>query len=152
MGGPRIDTLFRLWQTGSIFGCWHVPGCDGTRPSSLSSLSILVVEVLLLLRIEFPFWRKEWQWTDSTSLSLLLDGRNRRVSVQEIGGCNNLATSDPSPPLWPARGGASEQRFEGRLLCCCWVSPAGSGGGMEGRRRRQSIYREKLFSLLMLGK
>ena len=55
--------------------------------------------------------------------------------------------SDPLPPLWPERDGASVQRGEGRLLCCCWVTPVDDGGGVEGRRRRLLIYRVKLFAL-----
>ena len=147
MGGPGIDILFRLRQTGSIFWCWRVPGYNGMRPSSLSSLSIRLVEELLLSKRESPFWKKELQGTDLVSLSLLWDGRNRLASELGIGGCNSLATSGPLPPLWPVRGGASEQRVEGRLLCCCWVTPAGSGGGMEGRRLRQLRYLLKLSSL-----
>ena len=117
------------------------------RPSSLFSLSIPRVEVLLLWRREFPFWMKELRGTDSISSSLWRDGMNRLVSGQEIGGCNILATQCPSPPRWPARVGASEQRFEDSLLCCCWVTPTGNAEVMEERRRRQSRCLEKFSAL-----
>ena len=147
MGGPGIGILFRLRQTGSISWCWRVPGYDGMRPSNLSSLSTRWVEELLLSKRESPSWMKERQWTDWVSLSLLWDGRYHPASALGIGGCNSPATSCPLPPLWPVRGGASAQRVEGRLLCCCWVTPTGSGGGMEGRRWRQLRYLVKLSSL-----
>ena len=72
---------------------------------------------------------------------------NHPASVLGRDGCNSPAMSYPLPPLEPERDGASEQRVEGRLFCCCWVSPVDNGGGEEGRRRRLSIYRWKLFAL-----
>ena len=147
MGGPGIGILFRLRQTGSISWCWRVPGYDGMRPSNLSSLSTRWVEELLLSKRESPSWMKGLQWTDWVYLSLLWDGRYHPASALGIGGCNSPAMSCPLPPLWPGRGGASAQHVEGRLLCCCWVTPMGSGGGMEGHRRRLLRYLVKLSSL-----
>ena len=53
----------------------------------------------------------------------------------------------PSPPRWPAKVEVSEQRAGGRLFCCCLVTPTGNAEVMEGRRRRQSRYLEKLSAL-----
>ena len=81
------------------------------------------------------------------SLSLVWDGRNHPASALGKGDCNSPATSGPLPPLWLGRDRASAQRVEGRLLCCCWVTPVDDGGVVEGRRRRLVIYLVKLSSL-----